>query len=247
MRPSEITRMTDATSNAAHLTNLTLENWRNFARLDVSFQRRAFLFGPNASGKSNLLDSLRFLRDIVSIGGGFQEAVRSRGGVSSLRCLAARQFPDILLRVSIGSGTEPNQWTYALGLRKNGKRTVITHEHVWKGSISLLERPDQQDYAGQERLTQTHREQVGTNQSFRPIAEFLASIRYLHLIQQLVRDPDRSVAVTNDPYGGDFLDQDASTTPRIRDARLKRIAAALKIAVPQLSELVLERDEQGRP
>ncbi|MBA2492469.1 MAG: ATP-binding protein, partial [Gammaproteobacteria bacterium] len=56
----------------------------------VELQRRVFLIGPNASGKSNFLGLFRFLHDLVSVGGGFQEAVRKRRGISSLRCLAAR-------------------------------------------------------------------------------------------------------------------------------------------------------------
>ena len=57
------------------ITRLHLENWRNFARVDMDLDGRVFLVGPNASGKSNLLDSFRFLRDIVTVGGGFERAV----------------------------------------------------------------------------------------------------------------------------------------------------------------------------
>ena len=82
--------------------HLKLSNWRNFTVVDVSLASRMFLVGPNASGKSNLLDPFRFLRDIVKAGGGFQKAVEDRGGVSSLRCLAARRYSDIALRGSGG-------------------------------------------------------------------------------------------------------------------------------------------------
>ena len=61
-------------------TRLKLENWRNFLTVDVQLQRRVFLVGPNASGKSNVLDALRFLRDIADPqGGGFLAAVTKRG------------------------------------------------------------------------------------------------------------------------------------------------------------------------
>lgn len=240
--------MKGARSESMQLTELVLHNWRNFTKVEVELRRRVFLVGPNASGKSNLLDAIRFLRDIVSVGGGFQEAVRRREGVSALRCLAARQFPDVVIRVRIGTESEPNQWAYELKFRQNGKqRAVVSSETVWRSGKPIRTRPDDLDRGDPERLTQTHLQQVGENQEFRPIADFLASVRYLHLVPQLVRDPERSIAVTNDPFGGDFLDQMASTTKRTREARLKRIAAVLKIAVPQLSELALEPDAQGRP
>ena len=38
----------------------------------------------------------------TTVGGGFQEAVRKRGGVSGIRALAARRYPDIGVRVVVG-------------------------------------------------------------------------------------------------------------------------------------------------
>ena len=59
------------------ITRLRLKNWRNFVQVDVPLRERVYLIGANASGKSNLLDALRFLRDIAQPdGGGFQKAQR---------------------------------------------------------------------------------------------------------------------------------------------------------------------------
>src|SRR4030042_3523576 len=83
-------------------SRILLKNWRNFLEVDVPVQGRAFLVGPNASGKSNFLDILRFLADILTVGGGFQDAVLKRGGVSRLRWLATRRNPDIVVHVCLG-------------------------------------------------------------------------------------------------------------------------------------------------
>lgn len=56
-------------------TQLEIENWRNFKAAKLVLRRRAFLVGPNASGKSNLLDAFRFLRDLAKPDGGLQPAV----------------------------------------------------------------------------------------------------------------------------------------------------------------------------
>ena len=72
-------------SNDFKFCRLVLRNWKNFANADVAIQKRIFLVGPNASGKSNLLDVFRFLRDLASSGGGFQESIRRRGGVTAIR------------------------------------------------------------------------------------------------------------------------------------------------------------------
>jgi len=96
-------------------------------------------------------------------------------------------------------------------------------------------------------LTQTSIEQVNVNQRFRDLATYFGSVQYLHIVPQLVREPDRSVGRPNDPFGGDFLEQLAKTPKRTRDARLRRIQRALKVAVPQLQQIELRRDARGTP
>ncbi len=235
--------MAQSKKKPLHLTQIYLENWRNFTQIDAQLQRRVFLFGPNASGKSNLLDVFRFLHDIVAVGGGFQEAVRRRKGVSKLRSLAARRYPDIAIRVQIGNGATPMNWEYELRFTQdNRQRPIVKQERVIRNGIIIVNRPDEQDERDSERLTQTYLEQVNANLEFRDVADFFASVRYLHLVPQLVREPDRSVGRSNDPYGGDFLEQIARTNERTRKSRLKRIRDALSVAVPQLADLELWRD-----
>jgi predicted ATPase len=74
------------------VTRLRLMNWRNFKTIDIRLSERVLIFGPNASGKSNLLDALRFLRDLTTSPGGLQYAVESRGGIRRVRFLNARSF-----------------------------------------------------------------------------------------------------------------------------------------------------------
>ena len=230
-------------------TRLTLENWRNFVHTDVELQRRVFLVGPNASGKSNFLDVFRFLHDIASVGGGFQAAVSNkRGGVSGLRSLVARRYSDIRVQVLVGDDENPKLWEYTLLFNQdNRQRPVIRKERVAHDGKTLVDRPDEEDKADLERLTQTHLEQVNVNRDYRDLTEFFASVRYLHVVPQLIREPDRSVGRQNDPFGGDFLEQMARTLGQTREARLRRMRDALKIAVPQISELELFRSERGTP
>lgn len=227
-------------------SHLKLDNWRNFIRVDVPLNERVFVVGPNASGKSNFMDAFRFLRDIASIGGGLQEAVRRRGGVSRLRCLAARRYPDLAIDVELKN--ERTSWRYRLQFSQdNQSRPLVKNEAVWKNSDLLFERPDDKDISDPERQTQTYLEQVTANKDFRDLADFFASVRYMHLVPQLVREPDRSVGRHQDPFGGDFLEQIAHQSKRIQDSRLSKIREALKVAVPQLHELELARDERGTP
>jgi predicted ATPase len=229
-----------------HFTHLKLENWRNFVKAEADLENRNFLVGPNASGKSNYLDIFRFLRDITSIGGGLQEATRSRGGVSRLRCLAARRFSDLVIDVCIQN--EQTHWRYLLQFKQdNRRRPSVRKETVWKDSQMIRDRPDNDDKNDPERLTQTHIEQVTANRDFRELADFFASIKYLHLVPQLIREPDRSIGRHQDPFGGDFIEQIARTNKKTQESRLRKIREVMKYAIPQLKELELWSDERGTP
>ena len=237
------------------ISHLKLKNWRNFRSVDVAIRERQFVVGPNASGKSNLLDAFRFLRDIAKAeGGGLQKAVKDRGGVSKLRCLSARKDPEITIEVHLAeeSGAAPI-WRYEIGIKQEERgfrQPFLSYERVWHNETKIIDRPDNDDKADPERLKQTFLEQVNSNKEFRDVVRFLASITYLHLVPQLLRYPEffQASPVENDPFGQGFLERVATTRPSTQQARLRTIEKALKIAVPQLKQLKFERDaDTGRP
>ncbi len=228
--------------------HLRLENWRNFTGVDVELQNRVFLIGPNASGKSNFLDVFRFLNDLVSVNGGFQEAVVKRGGVSRIRSLSAGRYPEVAVSVRLGDQSSENDWKYELRfVQDNQRRPLIKRERISYGGKVLLDRPNEEDKQDQLRLTQTYLEQVNVNRDFRDIVDFFRIVRYMHIVPQLVREPDRSVGKVDDPFGGDFLEQIARAPEGTQRARLKQIREALEVAVPQLKDLELHRDDRGTP
>jgi predicted ATPase len=232
-----------------------LQNWRNFVDADITnIGDRLFISGPNACGKSNLLDAFRFLRDIAKSGGGFQQAMKDRGGLPKIRCLAARHYPDVRIEVELSSGSNGDgiHWRYAIAFKQENKghrRVLLTEEKVWKNGDLILDRPDKQDQKDDLRLTQTHLEQINANQDFRPIADEFQKIVYLHLVPQLLKY--RSLANresgTEDPFGVKFLEHIQETPDKIRKARLRKIEEALQIAVPELEKLTGVRDDKGDP
>src|ERR1700676_1980168 len=116
------------------ISRLVLKNWRNFQLVDIRLTERVFIVGPNASGKSNLLDALRFLRDIAKPGGGLQQAIFQRGGVSKIRCLAARRDPDVELEVELSNGSTGPQWKYAIGITqqvRGHRQPILRFERVY--------------------------------------------------------------------------------------------------------------------
>lgn len=226
-------------------TRIRLENCRNFREVSVDLQGRVFLVGPNASGKSNFLDVFRFLRDIVKEG--LQHAVSRRGGFSRLRSLGASLADsEISVSVSIGTDDQPDLWQYEIRFAEHRQwRTIVTAERVHRAGEVLLNRPEQDDVQDTQRLTQTALEQVSMNKDFREISDFLSTVFYLHVVPQLVREPERSSGEEADPYGGDFLEQVANVPEDVRAERLRWVTGAVRAAVPQLVELDVQRDSRG--
>lgn len=239
------------------ISKLKLQNWRNFRKMEVDLRERVFVIGPNASGKSNLLDVFRFLRDVAQPkGGGLQRAVAARGGMTKLRCLLARRDPEVLIEVELAERVDtPPIWRYTLAFRSEGKgkqRVVVASEKVvdLRSSAVLLNRPDSKDKADPERLTETSLEQVNANKEFREIAQFFSSLTYLHLVPQLLKHAElgATALLEGDPFGQSFLERIAKTTERTRDARLKKIESALQACVPNMRQLKFTRDEsKGTP
>jgi predicted ATPase len=230
------------------VTRLKLKNWRNFREMDLNLDTRAYVIGANASGKSNLLDVFRFLRTVAKpAGGGLQAALRERLGMTQLRSLHARQNPEVSVWVEM-KDSESNLWTYEIAFKSEGKgkqRVLVSRECASRNGEKLLLRPDAADKKDAERLTQTALEQINQNVQFRVLADFFADTTYLHLVPQLLKFSNEISGriVENDPFGQGLLQRIARESAKTRDARLRRISEALKVAVPQFFQLRFVKDE----
>ena len=243
-----------------HISRLKLKNWRNFKSGEIAnLPESIYIIGPNASGKSNFLDAVRFLRDVSKHrGGGLQDAIERRGGVGKIRCLHARNDTEILIEADIVDEDGSLLWRYELGFNipPNGKRgPQVTRERVTSCTPDgkqtvLLDRPLAAEKKDELLLRETHIEQISANVGFRELADFFSGATYVHLVPQLLKFGDQigGRVVDDDPFGQEFMLRIARTTPRIRDARLKRIETALRTIVPQLEDLKFLKDEvTGHP
>lgn len=234
------------------ITRIKLKNWRNFKKVDVNLRERVYVIGPNAAGKSNFLDVMRFLRDVAKPeGGGLQKAVKDRGGITKLRCLLARKDPEVSIEVELSERVDTDPlWRYTLSFSSEGtgrQRVVVKKEQVvdLKNGKELFTRPDQDDERDLERLTQTFLEQISANRDFRIISDFFANVTYLHLVPQLLKYADQlgGYRLDDDPFGQAFLERIAKTTEKTQNARLNKIGEVLRICVPNMCNLKFVRDK----
>ncbi len=232
-------------------SSLKLESWKNFKKVDIPLAERVFIIGPNASGKSNLLEVFRFLHDLTTEGGGLAKAVSLREGMSKLRSLHATVNSAVEIEVGMTDSADV-KWVYRLAFDTPSTKStevLVKSETVERGGKNVLTRPGDQDKADPERLHQTAIEQVAANKEFRVIAEFFRSIRFMNLVPQLIREGQTSPQVYpgQDPLGRDLLEQVRQTPKGEQTTRLRAIERVLKTAVPSFEKLRLEVDKRGRP
>ena len=79
------------------ITKLTIENFKSFDRVEVELRDFNVVVGPNAAGKSNLIEAVVFLKDIAEHG--LEDAVAIHGGIRMLRNFDADS--DRILRVGV--------------------------------------------------------------------------------------------------------------------------------------------------
>jgi len=240
-----------------YISKLRLFNWKNFHECELDLTKRCFIIGANASGKSNLLDALRFLRDIAKQGGGLQSAVEQRGGVTKIRCLAARQRTDISIETELRDiETDELCWTYGLKIKNVGGGIMKNHAAVLEEKVFsqkdgkyVVNRTEWTGNEDSDTLKYTHLEQTTANKDFRVIRDTFADIEYLNVVPQLVRESGSAVLTTGkeDYYGRNFLNRLSKLPERTRKSYLRKINDVLRTVVPQMDELSFVRDEMGVP
>jgi len=238
---------------SGHFTRLVLHNWRNFESVDVELTERVFVVGPNASGKSNLLDAFRFLQELAIDGGGLTNALEGagRGGIRRIRSLHAKKNSQ--LHIEVEAEVDGDKWRYLLKLEATGPShrpgpASVVEERVWLNRKVKLKRPDEDDERDPELLLATALEQRSANAGFRPLRDFLRSLDYIHVVPQLVR---QAKADDTGRFGkglGAGLVESIHVTPKKQQAsRLRRIELALKLVLPQFDKLETFQDPGGRP
>ena len=112
------------------ITRIRAKNYRSIRELDMELGPLTVLVGPNASGKSNVLDVLRFIRDAVSRGLDF--AISERDGIKSLRHQRPKRGGSRDVKLGFNAMLEDFTLDYSFVLARDstgGHR--VKREHGW--------------------------------------------------------------------------------------------------------------------
>ncbi|HIP71652.1 MAG TPA: hypothetical protein EYH05_09685, partial [Anaerolineae bacterium] len=90
------------------------KNYRSLADVQVDLDPVTILVGHNGSGKSNLVDVLRFIYDSLRLG--LDSAIINRSGMSTLRRWSSKGRPyDVEVGLQVKTKTFHGYYTFTLG------------------------------------------------------------------------------------------------------------------------------------
>ncbi len=111
------------------ITRLTIEHFKSLERIDVSLSPLSVFVGPNASGKSNLIDAVRFVRDAVHYD--LDRAVSDRHGIDSIRQWSRFKPYNTTISLNVaGNRNGRGHFTLTLGSSKGNYR-ILREEGSW--------------------------------------------------------------------------------------------------------------------
>lgn len=135
------------------LKQLILENWRSFGKAELSLNPLTVLIGKNASGKSNAIEALEFLKKTAR-GENFEAALSGDNILLSIRSVAKGSYrkstPYFTLKVLIQGENERINYLYVI--------TVQTKPHIqlfYEYLVRQEYKPNKQ-YPVQTTLLETH-------------------------------------------------------------------------------------------
>ena len=113
--------------DSTFITRVVLKNYKSVAACDVRLQPLTFLVGRNGAGKSNFLDSLRFVADALNTS--LDHALRDRGGIKEVRRRSGGHPNHFSIRLDF---TLPEggigHYAFRIGTRSPGGYEVQTEE-----------------------------------------------------------------------------------------------------------------------
>ena len=117
------------------LTRIMARNFKSFEHLDIKLNDFNVIIGPNAAGKSNFIDILKFLHNIATEG--LESAVSLQGGIEYLRNVNV-SLPEIKVGVEMESRAELSE---QLPRRKGSKKEDGLKFNSYHYEITIKHRP----------------------------------------------------------------------------------------------------------
>lgn len=123
------------------LTSARIQNFKSLGDVTLNFRDLTILVGPNSSGKSNCLQSLNFLNNIVKIGSLYSEYSDTQASVLSLllRPLLKHDSFDLMnFKIFVEQENHQNKANYQLGINILSQKPFVDQENLLVGNKPII-------------------------------------------------------------------------------------------------------------
>ncbi|MBM4284240.1 MAG: DUF2813 domain-containing protein [Deltaproteobacteria bacterium] len=191
-------------------------NFKSFAHLSVDLETLTIFVGPNASGKSNFLKALAFVKDCLATS--VEQAFRIHGGIEYVRRISPGHPYNVRIELMLDLDNDVVA-SYGFEIAAQPKKTFqiakeqcrikypFTEEKEFKieGGIFKKEIPGIMPKLAPDRLALFA---ASAHEDFRPVYDFLTSMRFYAIIPQKLRE-------LQEPGAGNFLESDGSNAASV--------------------------------
>lgn len=229
------------------IRRVVLRNYKSIAACDVALAPLTFLVGANGSGKSNFLDSMRFVAD--SLRTSLDHALRDRGTIKEVRRRSGGHPNHFAVRIDfVFADGSAGHFSFRIGSRPSGGYEVQNEEcrllpgepgvpeafyHVRAGQVTASSLP-QLPASLPDRLQLVAASGLP---AFRKVYDALSSIQVYNLNPQEIsamQRPDPGELLRRDGSNASSVLQNIDSPTRLRiDAYLARIVPGVQSVVPK--------------
>lgn len=199
------------------LRRIKVTNYKSLATAVVNLGRFIVLVGPNGSGKSNFVDALRFVSECLQTS--ITLALQNRGGINAVRRHSRGHPTHFGFRLVMDfEEAAVADYSFEIAARKEGRfevnreRCVVVAGALGKEQRYQVERgvfteeaPGLRPRIEPDRLALSL---ISAAEEFRPVYDFLTSMRFYALAPDQIRQPQ-------EPDAGEVLNRDGSNAAAV--------------------------------
>lgn len=236
------------------IDRLRVMNFKSLRNLDLTLGVLTILIGPNEAGKSNILDALGMIHDMImtSISGGTaaEGPTEKRGGYRNVAWSGEDRRP--MTFAIEGRLRSADLFGYTIGLELVGGRGAVAREDFFTPdkAVELRQSTTNWTYEGSSGSVVPHELALVRIRDQHPLAEelcrFISGWRFYNLSPALMAKPNDTIAVRRLSSDGSNLSAVIHTLLSEGNPSLEAIEQSLKAFSPEIQKVLAPIDESGR-